>query len=245
VLYLGPSPDNERHRHHAAQICVSLQGRLRVDAGSHAFEPLGILVPPDCPHRINAGDASILALYLEPESDDYASLLAPWLKQHDATSVRTIDPPTGSLEQLRNIHASSGDPHQAWSACASALGMGVTNPSPLLRDPRIAQVIDIIRRQPSASHGIDALAGAVHLSPSRLSHLFRNETGIAIRRFIVWVRIRQVVERALDGASLTQAAHAAGFADAAHMSNTFRQMFGFAPSTLFSARIEKDVQLLD
>ena len=40
------------------------------------------------------------------------------------------------------------------------------------------------------------------------------------------------VERMADGASLTEAAHEAGFADSAHFSRTFRRMFGLAPSSL-------------
>lgn len=35
-----------------------------------------------------------------------------------------------------------------------------------------------------------------------------------------------------SGSSLTEAAHAAGFADSAHFSRTFRRMFGVAPASL-------------
>jgi AraC-like DNA-binding protein len=35
------------------------------------------------------------------------------------------------------------------------------------------------------------------------------------------------------GVSLTTAAHEAGFADSAHLSRTFKRMFGMTPSDLF------------
>jgi AraC-like DNA-binding protein len=35
------------------------------------------------------------------------------------------------------------------------------------------------------------------------------------------------------GVSLTTAAHEAGFADSAHLSRTFKHMFGLTPSELF------------
>jgi AraC-like DNA-binding protein len=35
-----------------------------------------------------------------------------------------------------------------------------------------------------------------------------------------------------SGASLTTAAHAAGFTDSSHLSNTFRRMFGLSPSDI-------------
>lgn len=37
----------------------------------------------------------------------------------------------------------------------------------------------------------------------------------------------------MRGSSLTEAAHVAGFADSAHLSRTFRSMFGIAPSFMF------------
>jgi AraC-like DNA-binding protein len=42
----------------------------------------------------------------------------------------------------------------------------------------------------------------------------------------------QALERLGRGVSLTTAAHAAGFADSAHFSRTFRAMLGIAPSAL-------------
>lgn len=245
VLFIGPSPDNERHRHHAAQICIPLAGALKFDDGITTRDLPGVIVAPDCEHQISAGTGPILSLYLEPESNDYNSLLAPWLQRTDGNGAHTIALSDESLARLRDLYTVGGAAHHAWSVCASALGMSGASAAPSHLDPRIEQTIDIIRREPSASHTVGSLARMVNLSAGRLSHVFRHETGIAIRRFIVWVRIRQVIESALDGASLTQAAHAAGFADAAHMSNAFRQMFGFPPSSLFSAHIEKDVHLVD
>jgi AraC-like DNA-binding protein len=36
----------------------------------------------------------------------------------------------------------------------------------------------------------------------------------------------------MTGASMSEAAHAAGFADAAHLSRTSKKMFGFPPSQI-------------
>ena len=68
------------------------------------------------------------------------------------------------------------------------------------------------------------------MSPSRLTHLFKQEVGIPISRFIVWWRVRAAIEQLSKSATLTEAAHASGFSDLPHMSKTFKQLFGFAPS---------------
>ena len=55
---------------------------------------------------------------------------------------------------------------------------------------------------------------------------------MALRPYILWRRFLRVWELMTARESLSAAAHAAGFADAAHLSRTCRRMFGFPPSAL-------------
>jgi AraC-like DNA-binding protein len=54
--------------------------------------------------------------------------------------------------------------------------------------------------------------------------------GIPFRRFVLWSRMRQAVASTQAGRDLTEAAVDAGFSDSAHLSRTFRAMFGLSPS---------------
>jgi AraC-like DNA-binding protein len=72
----------------------------------------------------------------------------------------------------------------------------------------------------------------VFLSPSRLTHLFAQEVGLPFRRYVLWRRLTRAMLLISRGGSLSTAAHASGFADAAHMTRTFHQMFGMNPKTL-------------
>ncbi|TFV92899.1 helix-turn-helix domain-containing protein, partial [Oxalobacteraceae bacterium OM1] len=64
------------------------------------------------------------------------------------------------------------------------------------------------------------------LSPERFRHLFLEETGIRFRPYVLWLRLETAVASYAAGSSLTEASHAAGFADSAHFSRTFKRMFG-------------------
>ncbi len=63
-------------------------------------------------------------------------------------------------------------------------------------------------------------------------HLFAEQTGMGLRPYVLWRRFLRVWELLSGGASLSGAAHAAGFADAAHLTRTSRAMFGFPPSAV-------------
>jgi AraC-like DNA-binding protein len=99
-------------------------------------------------------------------------------------------------------------------------------------DERILRAISHIKTHLGSSLTLDDIAEVANLSPSRFRHLFVEETGMALRPYILWRRFVRVWELIAAGTSISSAAHEAGFADAAHLSRTSKAMFGFAPSGL-------------
>ncbi len=93
-------------------------------------------------------------------------------------------------------------------------------------DPRIKAALDLLRRLPAKKISTRAIAGAVCLSESRFIHLFKQQVGIPVRRYLLWLRLRIALEQILNSMNFTQAAHHAGFSDSAHLSRTFKQMSG-------------------
>ena len=79
---------------------------------------------------------------------------------------------------------------------------------------------------------LKTLAGIAGLSPSRFMHAFTESVGVPVRPYILWLRLQRAACDLTDGASVTSAAHRAGFSDAAHLTRTFRRMLGATPSDL-------------
>jgi AraC-like DNA-binding protein len=75
-------------------------------------------------------------------------------------------------------------------------------------------------------------ADYVHLSPSRLAHLFAEQVGIPFRRYVLWARLQAAIWAVQQGHSLTQACYEGGFTDLPHFTKTFQAMFGVAPSAV-------------
>jgi AraC-like DNA-binding protein len=99
-------------------------------------------------------------------------------------------------------------------------------------DPRIGKIMRYAAARLDDAVTLGAAAKSAGLSPGRARHLFVEQTGIPFRRYLLWLRINRAVALFAAGASLTQAAHEAGFSDSAHFSRTFRRMFGIAATVL-------------
>jgi len=112
-------------------------------------------------------------------------------------------------------------------------------------DGRVERVIRMLRASPLDTHAtsllqLSRLAG---LSPSRFAHVFTESIGVPVRPYVRWLRLQRAARELLTGRSVTHAAHVAGFADAAHLTRTFRRMVGAAPRDLVArARVSRQLR---
>lgn len=102
----------------------------------------------------------------------------------------------------------------------------------LQRASRIEKSIVGWRRGSTSPVSLSDVAALVGLSPGRTRRLFVQQTGLPLRTYLLWLRPTRALELFAGGASLTEAAHAAGFSDSAHPSRTFHRMFGIAAASL-------------
>lgn len=99
-------------------------------------------------------------------------------------------------------------------------------PREILADARVQRALEQVDALLSGKVSAAAVAEAAHLSLSQLERLFSAQLGLPVRRLVLWRRLRLAIRFILLGGTLTDAAHGAGFADAAHFSRTMRSLFG-------------------
>lgn len=99
------------------------------------------------------------------------------------------------------------------------------------KDPRIWRVLEAMERDAPRSVNVAAYAELAGLSPSRLEHLFKQQTGVSIRTAVNRVRLR-AAQHALQesGVKLAEAAGRAGFESPYSFSNWFTRQTGMRPS---------------
>ena len=139
---------------------------------------------------------------------------------------------------LTSCHLIANTPH-AIHAPDATLRITLTEATVLSQDTRIITAVDRLRTNPLPYTQLLAdLCTEVHLSASRLSHLFRQETGISLRRYNLWRRLCTCMYHYItQDCTLSEAGQAAGFYDQAHLTRVFRQFMGVVPSEQYNSRI--------
>lgn len=187
------------------------------------------VVPPYVPHSLRSADQRIQCVLVEPDVIDVAQL---------PTVLRPGAPASGDHTwgaRLAAVGACLAPTGQALPADRSleAMVFGAMLARRQL-DPRIAGVIERIRRDPSSLVTADACAAACGLSSSRFIHLFKSECGMPFRSFRTWKRARSLLNAVDSGATLTQIALDLGYSDSAYFSNSIRYFTGLRPRDILA-----------
>ena len=219
------------HAHHAIQIVVALDGMVAICGEDNRWRRgPGIIVQPDVVHSFDCSGAMGAMLFVDPESSEGA-----WL--HRALEQEIVVVPddrlASSVSELRTFveqPIQSMELGELIRHCVRALSPGA--PPARRLDQRVTTVLNAIRARDDLRMSLDDAAQLAFLSPSRFAHLFKDQVGLPYSRYMLWRKLTRAMVAIASERTIAAAAQAADFADAAHLTRTFYQMVGMAPSVL-------------
>lgn len=235
AVYGGETGDNSWHSHHALQLTLGLHHDVCVRlAGGIDVTARGVVILPGQSHHLLDSGTPILSVYFDGHSTLGRALAAAC-----ADGLHSLDEDTAlavlAMARAEPDGAAIGQAlHAHWQSTLPTPPAAPAPPAAAVA--RVRQVLDLLAGRAWHDMALDlaSLAARAALSPSHFALCLRAETGLPLRAYLRWQRLQRAVAAALAGASLTEAAHEAGFADAAHLTRTFRRHFGHAPSTIFA-----------
>jgi len=226
----GGFGDPQFHSHHAIQITVSLAGSLKLATEDQAIAAPAIAVAADARPRFEA-DGVIVFVFVEPESHAGRALHEALFREGPLAEF-ALDTVLPALAPLPATFDAKLDTERLLHAGEEALAALVPAEAAALPDPRVRRIIDQANANLDQPLNRAAETAGVYLSPSRLRHLFVEQTGLAFKTYVLWLRLVRAPQVYAEGRNLTEAAHAAGFADSAHFSRIFRRTFGLPATPL-------------
>jgi AraC-like DNA-binding protein len=224
----GGLSDLALHHHPAVQVTVGGQGPLTVthDGVAHYVCRL-VVVAGGARHAVwSDAKSGALTLYLGLQTSEGFALNT---LAHNLGQQRGIWIVDGGRELAETTDAASSaeGPRAAAQFLVDEL-RGTRQPGSV--HPQLQQAMELVAsRVPDHHLDVASVAKAVALSPDYLGRLCKQQTGVSLSAAIRWERLVSAVGHLIDGRSVTDAAHLAGFADGSHANKVCWEMTGAGP----------------
>lgn len=233
---VGSFGDIEVHHHPAVQLAVGIDGPLALVAGDGTEQRCVIAaVSSGTRHAMRPdGARSALSIYLGAETSTATTLNA-------LIRARGASPGLWAIEDADELAATAADAVRTedlsgavdmvidavvgWAGAATETAV----------HPQVREAVQLVTARIPSRTDLGSVAGEVAMSADYLGRLFRTQTGTSFGAMARWARLLSALEHLGTGASITDAAHLAGFADGAHATRVCRELTGIAPSAVARA----------
>ncbi|WP_395308807.1 helix-turn-helix transcriptional regulator [Mycobacterium sp. AMU20-3851] len=221
------------HQHPVVQVTVGLDGELTVVTGDgRAVTSQVVVIASGTRHTLRSGGArTVLSVYLSPLARAGAALNSVSRGSGVWAAERAVAESITSRVRLVDDVRSAGD--AAVCEVLRAGGDNATVGGPV--HPAVQNALHVLSASIPGRAGLAAVARAVAVSPDYLGRLFRRHTGASFAATSRWLRLLTALYYLDRGASVTDSAHLAGFADGAHAHRVCMELAGLAPGQVARA----------
>lgn len=213
------------HSHYVLQAFLGLDEPLKVTVENQQITGKCIVVNTNVKHAFSCESKMRLSILIEPSSS-FAKELIKMIDGNYLICDSNIEP----IQQKAAALYDTNDKQQYIAFIQDfAKLLGIERNSQIL-DERISGLLEILQTCDCYDHTIESFAKSVCLSPSRLSHLFREQIGVPLKSYILFHQLEKAFTELLNGASITDAAMLAGFDSPSHFAATVKKWMGMPVS---------------
>jgi AraC-like DNA-binding protein len=225
-LLLSNGIQNRRHKHVAASLLFGLDGPLNIEISGQWHQLAGAIVAPEVEQALDSGGGRALVVHMDPDDTTWRHLVTA-LGGAEFLSLSKGQLDIQALEDA--VHAADIAAAQRW---LEALAMDQADSTAL--DERVQTVCHWLRENLPERLQLSELAALTSLSSSRLTHLFSQQMGVTMRRFLAHLKMQQALYGWKPGMQFAELAALSGFYDQPHLLRTAREMFDAMPSAIGS-----------
>ncbi len=229
ISMLTDQIDAVEHKHWALQLFLSLKENLDICISGKRIRCKGVVVNGNVSHSFSSDSRLHFSIIIGPASDT-ASQLKKIIKSEDYYIFDNPDIVEAQNLAYELVHNNELDAyHSLISRLYDCLGI---NEQVKIYDDRIKELLRYIECCNCDVQSISTFADKVALSPSRLSHLFREQTGMPLKSYIQFHQMQKAFLALLNGENITKAAMLANFDTPSHFAAVTKRMMGM-PASLF------------
>lgn len=220
----------DRHRHWLLQLFLSSQKDLNIEVNDQRILCSAILVNINTIHMFQAKGEPNFTMLVDPTSELGRRFKEILIDQPFYVFPEHI---IKDMQQAFN-HALAKDRKDDYLSFARSTISFFSNWPMKCFDDRVHEVLDLLEKciPEEEVHQLKDLSKKIGLSESRLAHLFKEETGIPLKSYIVLHKLHKAYDSIFKGESITTAALNAGFDSPSHLAYTNKKMTGMSASNI-------------
>lgn len=219
----------EAHRHLAFQLFIRLDGDMEINIDDRLISCKGIIIDKQIKHSFSASNHMHFTMLIEP-----ASTMAIKIKAHcigELTKYYILD--DFCVDEIRKacLLFIEDKSRKRYLKVVDTIywGLKIKLDTRAKYDDRILDLLHFLNQCDCTEHSVNSFAGKVSLSPSRLAHLFKEQTGTPLKSYLVLHKLEKAYEYLLIGQkSITEASMLADFDSPSHLAFTNKTMTGMS-----------------
>lgn len=211
------------HSHLAVHLIVGLGSRLHCTVVDENFDTDAVVIASDMPHTAYSESGEMVVFLFDPASRYANEIDHLFLHGNRYTCLAS-----NQAEMIKNIWMENQNSlAEADKAILDYLGLSKSDKRQM--DGRVAEALSILKASDEVpENAVEFLCSKVSLSKSRLSHLFKENLGISLSRYLAWEKMRKGYMLFQKYGNITDAAVMAGFDSPSHFAATCKRMFGIS-----------------
>ncbi len=193
------------------------------------FTHQAMIIPKQTEYRLDAElSDSMLFVHIDPYSEIGLELSHSYKGPTDLSSLNFNE----VFRRLTGVPSNAQYTTDVTLDCINTLfellSKHTENFKPL--DWRIRKSIALIRANTFLKISLKDSAQSACLSPSHFAYLFKQETGVAFRKYVLFSKLAATFKELHKNRHIGLSSMMGGFADPPHFSRTFLKAFGITPS---------------
>ncbi len=234
VLYIGPLSNADFHHHPGHQVYISMDGPIefRTSPDEPWATYSGVIIRSDHPHAMRDNGTSAAMLLIEPMDAGHVEMET--FLQHKTINALPENVALRFKDMLNEMPPAPYSEEQLLRIKHILMSLLKLSPEPPENfDERIAKAQALIQEEPGHPWTVKELAARVDMSIRHFRHVFGKQVGVSPSRYIKWARVMIAAKKILtEGVSIGQASKLCGFADAGHLTRSFRELTGSLPTSI-------------
>ncbi|MFZ5645893.1 MAG: helix-turn-helix transcriptional regulator [Bacillota bacterium] len=223
--------DADNHSHLMLQMSISFRNEFNISIDKKQFACKGIIINSNINHTFYSNHDKQIFFLIDNTSIIGKQLNKQYLRGQpcyviDDESINLIR----CLLQHYNPILDKENYLNFYTQLFHVLQIGID--VNIAMDGRVINLLSQIKNCANTEHSLKEMAKSMFLSQSRLSHLFKKETGMRLSSYILLHKLQKAMLDIFSGKSITEAAIMAGFGSSSHFAAVCKKTLGISARDL-------------